>query len=81
MLVPGTVVAPLFVQFPVTFTVVPEVNVPDDNKTEEVAELFTFNVAHAVKLPVVSVKLFTVNVAVLPPTDKVVPAVFATTTL
>ena len=81
MLVPGTKVPPLFVQFPVTFVVVPAVHVPAVNKTFAAGEAFTFSVAQEVKLPLVSVKLFVVNVVVLPPTDKVVPAVFRTTTL
>jgi hypothetical protein len=37
----------------------------------------TFNVAGAVKLPVVCVKLFVVIVVVLPPLERVVPAVLA----
>ena len=80
VLVPGTKVPPLFVQLPVTLVVVPAVNVPEVSSTFAEAEAFTFNVAHEVKFPVVSVRLLVVNVVVLPVTDNNVPAVFKITT-
>ena len=68
---------PELVQLPETFILVPAVNVPAVNVTFPLI----FNVAGAVKLPVVSVRLLMVSVTVLPPVLRSVPAVLVRVTL
>ena len=67
----------LLVKLPPAFIFVPAVKVPDERTTLP----FTFRVAGAVILPVVSVRLLTTSVARLPPVLRVCPAVSFAVTL